>query len=558
MSIHVEKNLLGSIKYGIQFELIETIDALEKIYVKVSFYFNHRKENDIIVDDFKSLIQQLIVFWVDVAKLDVFPERLAAWLSDYLQEIGYPKYDFPYVLRLIKGIKKDMEHREKAQKTLGTIETDVKTSVKKLDVNVPVENVGAFMLDEMDKHVTEVPNKVNAEIIFIDANDKVSSIQSEPEIQPKNELESDVLLQVTTQFTNPIDTKAHDVQVNNIIPYDYKVLETSIVGFEKIEPKKTLLDEGLQLTWILPEVEPKAEIKVDVRLERRITRTVLLKENDELSVLKTYFNILPAGDDKFYIATDSFKNAYTVPLEHLVIEDQIPLTYSIFSADPSKDINAINQGDKQFDNLVKWHYDRVDINSKLDHSYTLLDHHFFILNSFEPVPGSAVQSSIVKLIEPNTFYNEAIVSYYIKDAVSARQDVLFIREGIQENVSITYSFPPSVERILEVVDDKVSQIWRVPKDCNEFGYVCRGIKSIGETPVEVVVPPSSTNSFKQTETNATKRLFFLPGLHEQLETMKTVPDKVGLCTMCGRKLKSKQSMDRGMGPECYKRFLAKA
>lgn len=513
------KNLLGSINYGVNIEVLQSIDSLELIYVKLHFYFKNTQLHDIIVDNFWSLIQQLTMFWENEAKLPIFSRRMAAWLSDYLIEVGYPRYDFQAVLDMINRVVAAKETGDKLQEMLGTTDLEIRSRMSSMKLDIPGENVAAFLASELDKIVTPVPTKIESEVIFIDAAGKVSSVKTKQPIESREDSQID--LAASMSFLNPLDETLKDVQVNQIIPYDYKVMNATLEGFETLEPKKKALDDGLHLTWIVPEVKPKAEVSTDVGLQRRITRSILLRDRSKVDVIKTYIDIEPR--ETRYFAKGTFSNAMVPVLDDVLMEDQIPSTFTMLHVSPRDDVYDLDGEKKgEIDNIVKWHYAKLPIKQDLKQEYTLLDREFFLLDQYAINAGEGKTGiKLFRLVEPNVMYDELIVSYYLRPAGSLAGEV-FIKERIASDAEVVFHHPAHMERVTEVGEGSVYQVWKKPVDCDEFGYVMRSmdLDQFAATPILVYMTHVKNESWTASQGQAVKQRIFLPELHELLERFK--------------------------------------
>jgi len=515
------KNLLGSINYGVNIEVLQSIEALEKIYVKLNFYFKNNKLHEIIVDNFWALIQQLTIFWESDAKLPIFARRMAAWLSDYLIEIGYPKYDFQYVLDMINRVVAAKETDDKLVEMLGSADPEIRSRMTSLRLTLPEDDVAGFLQNELDKLVTLVPKTIESEIIYIDAAGKVSSVKSKQPIEKRKGKDSDIELTASMSFLNPLDAALHDVQINQIIPYDYKVVDATLSGFEKLEPNKKALDDGLHLTWTIPEIKPKAEVTIDVGLRRRVTRSILLRDQSKVDVIKTYFNIDP--QESKFVARGTFANAIVPVLDDVLIEDQIPATFKMLEVDPSEDVYAFDAEKMDLlDNLVKWRYSKLPIKQDVKHKYTLLDRDFFLLDQYA-LKGEEgkPELKVVRLVEPNVIYDELVVSYYFRPTSGFIGEV-FIKEKITSDSEVVFHQPSYLDRVVEVDGENVYQIWKKPRDCDEFGYIIQhfDLNQLVAAPISVYAPSAKNEKWTATASTVIRRRVFLPALHEYLEGFK--------------------------------------
>jgi len=325
-----------------------------------------------------------------------------------------------------------------------------------------------------------------------------------------------------TKFENPLDVPLTDVQINNVIPYHCKVMGINTIGFEGIEPTKKLLDDGLQLTWVIPEIKPKQETKIEVNLERRISRTILMNIEKNTNVINTYFNIEPYMDR--FSAANSFRNVQTDIIDHLVIEDEIPTTFNLLEVRPPDEDYLLNMEQEHFEQLLKWQYKEVATEKEIRHIYYLIDKKIFLLTQIM-VKSRADNTPVLEInrvIEPNIRYYELVVSYYLKFHKPIPE--LYIKENISKSVNVTFQSPQSIEKSIEIVENKINQVWKIMPDIAskrfEFGYICSGENIKTEFPVELNIPKCAVSTSNILSTELQKQPVLLPEMHQFLETYK--------------------------------------
>ncbi len=509
------KNLLGSITYGIRLELLETIEKLEVIFVRIEYYISKRKTNEIIVNSFEALIDHIADFWQNEAKLDIYPRKMATWLSDYLEWLGYPDFDYQTILNAIYNKIDKAEEEAFLAKTLDIKDPDVKAKIRKIDLDLPATNRTEFLSEEIDNLIEEIPTKIKSSIFYFDQDNKMHTFETENEIERQ---EKDVKkYSCTVSFENPLDVPLKDVMVNNIVPYGYKVKNYETIGFKTIDPAKKLLDDGLQLSWVIPEIQIKQEAKIKLNLERRISRTILMNIGDAVNILNTYFNIIPF--EKNYTASDSFSNIQEI-IDNLIIEDQIPKTFNLLEARPT-DPYGLNLQKMELDQLIKWTYSPLEIGKSLKHTYLLSEHEFYVLNKFilKAESQDVPILEIVRITEPNIQFYEFLISFYIK--LNDKIKEIYIKEKIPNNVNVTMQYPDSIEKSLEIIDDNIIQVWKIVpkihKNQFEFGYICSGETVINEFPIELHIPELKIDLKNESSPQMEKRTFFLPELHYFLQ-----------------------------------------
>jgi len=513
------KKLMGSITFGIIMEILEIIEDLTKIFVKIEFFRNNRKVNEIIVSNLDALVEQIAYFWEEKAQMAVYPRKMAVWLSDYLEELGYPNFTYQIVHDLITHRVIKQEEEEKLLELIEVRDPDVKSRMRTIEMELPDTNRSKFLADQIDNFLEEVPTSIKTSIYYFDQKGKMSTIETENDIVKSKE--DAKILNSTTLFENPFDVAIKDVSINNIIPYGYKVQNYNTIGFEGIKPTKKLLDDGLQLTWLIPEVKPKQETSIELNLERRISRTILMNIKEDIKIINTYFNILPYKN--IFYANDGFVNIHE-DIDNLIFEDEIPSTFNLIEAKPLEDEYYLNMEKDGFEQLIKWQYVSLIVGKKIRHAYNLIDRKIILLNKVRVKSRTEGEPilEITRLVQPNIRFYQLIVSYYLK--LHKNMNEIYIKEQIPENLDVSYKIPHSIEKSIEIQNDTNFQVWKVipemSKDEFKFGYVCSGNNIKNEFPIELYLPQFATIPTDKTLLEQERKFIFVPELHQLLNQYK--------------------------------------
>ncbi|MHA1301200.1 MAG: hypothetical protein ACTSO9_17400, partial [Candidatus Helarchaeota archaeon] len=343
------KKLIGSMKYGIKLEILEAVETLEEIYAKVEFYHMRRMIKEGTADGFQDLVDLISQFWEEDAQMPIFPRKISACLSEYFEELNYPQFNFELSLNAILHRQEERKQLDVLTKIIEVGDEDIKPKMEKIELELPETGKIEFLVEKIDDYLEEVPKTMKSSIYYVDADGNTKVISTEQEIiQSEDDARE---FTSSTTFENPLDIPLKDVRVNNIVPYAYKINNINSIGFEDVEPLKRKLGGGLQLTWIIPEVQPRQTVKTELTLERRISRTMLMNIEDEVNVVQTYFNI-EAKENRFS-ASERFTNIQNEIIDNLVFEDEIPNTYNLIDVEPNDpfDLNVEKEG---FDQLIKW------------------------------------------------------------------------------------------------------------------------------------------------------------------------------------------------------------
>ncbi|MHA1385322.1 MAG: hypothetical protein ACTSR3_16340 [Candidatus Helarchaeota archaeon] len=400
------------------------------------------------------------------------------------------------------------------------VEEDVKPKIRKVEIELPKTNRAEFLAKQIDKFLIETPTTLDSSIIFVDINGQTQVIDSKQDIISSEEQTN--MLNSSTTFENPFDITLKDVNINNIVPYGYKVTDFNTVGIEEeIQPTKKLLDEGLQLSWTIPEIKPKHETKIELELERRISRTLLLNIDDEVNAINTWFSIEPYK--RGYAARSKFENFQDKTIENLILEDEIPNTFNIVQIIPVEDVYHLEMNKTGFDQLVLWQYSTIESGNKVEHFYYLYDRRFFILTKYSVNSiDDGLLLEIFRLVEPNIKYYELVVSFFIKFHQFIPE--LYIKEIIPENNKINLQIPTDLEKTLEIQEGKNFQIWKIIPNISKpelkFGYICSGSSIKSDFPIELYLPGYSISTSKESMMEPKKQSLFIPEFHQVLSQNK--------------------------------------
>lgn len=517
------KKLLGSITYGVKIESLKSLKSLDDIYVKVQLYDRRIVIYESIIDKFETLIDVITDFWELEAKLDVYPRKMATWLSEYLVSIGYPGFNYERVLREIEKNVEENKLEKQVRNLLGKTDPDIKPKIKILDIKIPEENVEAYLSEKIEEFVQPVPKKLKSIIMFIETDGTVTSMKNEQEIIESLESGKSNEFKTIVTFNNPLDIPIQNVQINIVVPYGYKVLNHQVVGLTDVKSTKKLLDDGLQLIWTIPELQSKQETRIEINLERRISRTILLKIEEGVNVINTFLNI--NASENIYAASDSFENIQNAGIDNLIFEDEIPSMFNLIEAKPNEDPFSVNIEREGFDQLIKWEYNSIESGKKIKHIYLLIDNIFSILSNYViRSEQNNVMLKLYRIIKPSLMYRELIISYYLE--INKYIPEIQIKEFIPDSLNVSFKYPQNIERSLKVSKDKIIQTWKIYPEIFtnkiKFGYICSGNVNKYDFLIELNIPDSNLKISKLISTDSQKIYLFYPQLHEYLQNFKKV------------------------------------
>ncbi|TFH28882.1 MAG: hypothetical protein E4G98_04705, partial [Promethearchaeota archaeon] len=199
----------------------------------------------------------------------------------------------------INLIHQDMNYIEKFIK----VDSDVAPNLE----IIPFEEleIDKFQLDQMlneadkilENHRVDVKHTALRDATIRLASGKVIPIHEEFRIFPDLDFEENepnqpnlnIIAEITLKFENQEEDPIEDAFIEDIIPYNYEVVDVEINNESAINlPAKKLRKEGLEMSWQLTNLKETGPIQFKYHLRPRISRTILVPTDKELQVIHTH------------------------------------------------------------------------------------------------------------------------------------------------------------------------------------------------------------------------------------------------------------------------------
>ncbi len=376
-------HLSGSVRWKIQIGMEKGLqDPMRVIFQDEEL---QRKE-EFEVKNLNELVQ-LIKQKIEDLNIPIYDRRLAQWISNYFEiELNVP-LRFSEALKIIKqkidlsqlpelGIKEETTtipiDKDKAKDMLPSIESDVGIRLKSLKIKhmEDEEQLLTILTTILDAHKDEENTIVTRQISATTRTGK--PLELKPRQLPTQPAEDPNHRTLTATFENTFNEELFDVELSDILPYDLKVdhVELNV----PVEMEKHLLDEGLKITWKIPELKPKQAVEIKYITSRRINRSIVLHAKDEVFVINTNFSIHIKDPPilHLYGADTDFIGIEDQIFEHVLITDFIPQEFDVnrVEVNPSdfeREILKIENGLEyrwkkatlQQGDVLQWKYDLV-------------------------------------------------------------------------------------------------------------------------------------------------------------------------------------------------------
>jgi hypothetical protein len=132
---------------------------------------------------------------------------------------------------------------------------------------------------------TEEPEKEVLEEVVQENEDFITN-NVEKTLQNTDTLDLDY--SATTEIVNEYEEELYDIEVVDTIPYQWQVVDISS-NFELDKRKQT--DEGTVFTWKTDHLKAGKKATVEYILRKRIERSIIIRKNNQVSVLNLYHSL---------------------------------------------------------------------------------------------------------------------------------------------------------------------------------------------------------------------------------------------------------------------------
>lgn len=184
-------------------------------------------------------------------------------------------------------------------------------------------------------------------------------------------------LEYSVEFSLDLNTSDEDpienAFIQDIIPYNFEVLEISMNGEPATPDKKALRQEGLELSYHLKNLNTSKPINFKYIFRPRVSRTILVPTPTELQVIHTHSNMDEyQGAEGSYRTYLQFRNDYEEELDNVLMEDIIPEFYHYEVQEKKQGNFSSKKESSPF--LVKWRLFDMAQQYASEHEYQLTEY----------------------------------------------------------------------------------------------------------------------------------------------------------------------------------------
>ncbi len=234
------------------------------------------------------------------------------------------------------------------------------------DIDTALDQIGGVL----EGHRVEVKEEINNKAVLKTRSGEVMELEKDVKVENQKDGKGSV---VSSGLTNPFDEILEEAVLTDLIPYNYEIDNVELEG-KRIDqlPDQSMTKEGLEVNWILKDVEPRKKVDLNYNLRRRVSRTILFILQDHLKIIKTHSNLDKLELDGFFEVNMPFSNNFGDIIEGVVLEDIIPLYY-VHSIKEPEDLLPDESKKAESGELLKWNLKTLLPDKTRNYTYTLLE-----------------------------------------------------------------------------------------------------------------------------------------------------------------------------------------
>ena len=470
-SIHLKANpIWGSSVYRI---LLTTEDnRISQHFSGEIILFERRHET--AKEEFTSLIdfiEKLKNLWAMGSAAPVQDTRLARWLVTYLVELGV-QTQYAEMLEVVRG-----DFEEEPPIAMGEAETLVDEDVKhfvsesrdhkikgtkralEISEDTDEEEINNILDHILLESKPVRNNKAESAISFVNANGQVETLSSVKTIE-NTPLEDDIHL--ITGMDNKFSFAIRDVTLADVIPYDYKVSDIKVRGVTATKGAEEQVDDGLKISWNIEELKPGEKTEIEYVLGKNILRTILIRDDQEVTTLETYEPI--RKEDPYYYSESTYIFQSSTPIiENVKILDQIPKDFELVSTQPEANLPFGNVNHETAETEITWTFTNVKVNSQHKSNYEMKAFRQLIRELVEVIDeNEELLAKIVKIVKPLEHHEGFGVIFSIK-ALKQIKECCTVTDEIPSTFKVVEKHSEGgTAAILESMDN-TKVVWKLPE-----------------------------------------------------------------------------------------------
>jgi len=304
----------------------------ERRHEKSKFSFNS-------LDEFVSTTREL---WKESLRSDTLQDtRLSRWIEELFGEMNISA-NYQEILKAIRGDFEEvppLEVGEESKLEQDFVDQLLPPNEEFMSSGTTQKIKGDFDdKDELNEilsnflaeHKPDRKTKAKSKSSFTTADGQERSVEEDKTIVDEPIADTAIL---NSGFNNDFGMEITDIQLSDTLPFDYKVNDIILSGVEAKKIGEEVTQSGLEVTWQIDKLAAGEKSQIEYELGKRMLRTILIRDDFDLTILQTYENINREENSLWVESTYVFQDN-TAVVENVKILDQLPGEYQLLDSTP--------------------------------------------------------------------------------------------------------------------------------------------------------------------------------------------------------------------------------
>ena len=340
-------------------------------------------------------------------------------------------------------------------------------------------------------------------------NNAIKDLSEDSDIKQKKEFEYssikisepdiiDLEYTARTEFINEYEEELADIELVDTIPFQWQVVDVkSDFNLETKKPTQT----GMVFTWKAGKIDPGSKLAVEYILRKRVERSILLRRQNQVSVVTTYHSI-----KQDLQANLEFVNTTGNVYEDILIEDVIPPELIVSDSKSSQNLKSYTIPTHD-STLYRWTYNTFNPGDNIFIFYKFrekpITRHYI-----EEIITNSGLIKIEKISQPShdSFSYDYIWYYSIENA---SEDKIILIDRIPSDFVIDLVDPIYLKPTLKKEKNQIILQWNSLDRIERHSFIVlriRGNESFTPIGPTIVVPGKDDLFLIERNSNSEKKL----------------------------------------------------
>ncbi|MCY3410241.1 MAG: hypothetical protein INQ03_01265 [Candidatus Heimdallarchaeota archaeon] len=370
------KQVWGSSVYRIEI-LTESKRLNAEFAGKMTLFERRHEASTKLFENIEMFIEYLKEMWaVVLPNRNIQDARVARWVEEYLNELNI-QCSYQEALDAMRGLIEEVEtleiteekklEEDQIQKLVEVTDDYIITGITKsikgdlTDLSSIEKVLTKFLADNKPTRDTSAKSTIS----FKDSNAQTRGMEENRKIVLPI---LDENISLWTGYSNTFSDPVKELSIVDVIPYCFKLVKVDC----EYEHKKSerLTEAGREITWEFGDIPPGNKIQVNYELEHRMIRTILIRDDNDITLLHMFEDIKREGQDIWVETQYTFREKTDV-LEHVKILDQFPNNFQFSSSTPeaTEPLGVVREFSTGAE--VEWTHKNVPVNTQFVVTYDL-------------------------------------------------------------------------------------------------------------------------------------------------------------------------------------------